>query len=383
MVARRGFILGAIVTFVAVSILVPVQFAGASANAGVTSTTIKVGIPYLDLGALASLGVKLNQGNAPHDYDALIANLNKHGGVNGRKVVATVAGVNPASSAQALSVCTQLTEDTQIFVALRLYGELLPRDPWDTHDRRNSEHPAACGIRRQFRRLAATVCVRPLAVVRVLQNGSVQGKGRGRLQRDCRSGRDQGGALHPARAPCEGGPTGRRFRTYERPGRNEPASGHRAQRFQRAGVTEVVAVGSASGTWPGGLYDTQSSFNPPWIATDFGALQGYIGGTTGNTPMYLKSVTSSSPTPDAIQQWQEPAIKNCVRTIRSVYPSDVITPPSATSNSSDHSYIGAIYACQSVALFEKIASCGWKEPDRRQFQPSRLRTAQRHPSWRR
>lgn len=63
-----------------------------------------------------------------------------------------------------------------------LHGELLPREPWDTDDQRNSERPAACGIRCQFRRLAATVCVRSLAVVRVLQNGSVQGKGRGRLR---------------------------------------------------------------------------------------------------------------------------------------------------------------------------------------------------------
>lgn len=132
------------------------------------------------------------------------------------------------------------------------------------------------------------------------------------------------------------------------------------QRFQSAGVTAVVAVGSASGTWPGGLYDTQSSFNPPWIATDFGALQGYIGGTSGNTPTYLKNVTASSPTPDAIQQWQEPAIKSCVRAIKTAYPSDVITPPSATSNTSDHSYIGAIYACQSVALFDKIATAAGK-----------------------
>ncbi len=361
MVARRGFVLGAIVTFLAVSILIPVQFAGASANAGVTSTTIKVGIPYLDLSSLASLGVKLNQGNAPHDYDALIANLNKHGGVNGRKVVATVAGVNPASPAQALSVCTQLTEDVQVFVALTPYmANCYLEDHGTPTINGTVSGPLPAGSAVNFAVSPPQSAYDPLQLSVFSKMGLFKGKVVGVFsatadQDETKVVLSTLHALHVkvAQQAVDSAPTNDQAATNQ-----QVATA--AQRFQSAGVTEVVAVGSASGTWPGGLYDTQSSFNPPWIATDFGALQGYIGGTTGNTPTYLKNVTSSSPTPDAIQQWQEPAIKNCVRTIRSAYPSDVITPPSATSNTSDHSYIGAIYACQSVALFEKIASAAGK-----------------------
>ena len=56
--------------------------AAACPDQGVTSTTIKVGIPYLDLSSLASQGVKLTQGSWPDAYGALIANLNAHGGIS-------------------------------------------------------------------------------------------------------------------------------------------------------------------------------------------------------------------------------------------------------------------------------------------------------------
>ncbi len=39
-------------------------------------------------------------------------------------------------------------------------------------------------------------------------------------------------------------------------------------RFQNAGVNEVVAVASASSGWPAGLAETQATYNPPWIALD-------------------------------------------------------------------------------------------------------------------
>jgi hypothetical protein len=35
------------------------------------------------------------------------------------------------------------------------------------------------------------------------------------------------------------------------------------QKFQSAGVNEVIVVGSSSGTWPVALTNTQSSYNPP------------------------------------------------------------------------------------------------------------------------
>ena len=50
-----------------------------------------------------------------------------------------------------------------------------------------------------------------------------------------------------------------------------------AQRFQSAGVNEVIGVGGAgSTTWPRALLDNQSTYKPPWIATSETSLVSYV-----------------------------------------------------------------------------------------------------------
>ena len=105
----------------------PVLVAGTNASAapapGVSSTSIRVGLPYLDLAALQAIGLSINQGSYPDAFNALIANLNAQGGINGRKVSLSLASVNPTSTASSASACTQLTQDDKVFVA---FGPLYP-----------------------------------------------------------------------------------------------------------------------------------------------------------------------------------------------------------------------------------------------------------------
>jgi hypothetical protein len=61
---------------------------------GVTATTIRVGIPYVDLSAVRQFGITLDQGNYPDAYNALISNINAHGGINGRRLASII---RPAS----------------------------------------------------------------------------------------------------------------------------------------------------------------------------------------------------------------------------------------------------------------------------------------------
>jgi hypothetical protein len=132
-----------------------------------------------------------------------------------------------------------------------------------------------------------------------------------------------------------------------------------AVRFQKAGVNEVVAVGSGSSGWPTGLLANQTSYNPNWIATDYTALSGTIGGTSGAN-QYLKTVVTSAATLTSAQAWNDPLMQNCVKIIRKAYPSDTITPPNTSSNSSDHSYVAPEAACQNLAMFQKIAAAAGK-----------------------
>ena len=93
----------------------------------VTATTIRVGIPYVDLAAVRQFGITLDQGSFPDAYNAIIANLNAEGGINGRKLVPYLVAVNPVGTGPAITACTQLAEDD---AGLRRHrpatGRLLP-----------------------------------------------------------------------------------------------------------------------------------------------------------------------------------------------------------------------------------------------------------------
>ena len=91
----RTLLRKSLVSLVATSLVVAGLAAIVSAGAGrvgrsttsqgVTATTIRVGIPYVDLSAVRQFGITLDQGNFPDAYNALIANLNAHGGIDGRR----------------------------------------------------------------------------------------------------------------------------------------------------------------------------------------------------------------------------------------------------------------------------------------------------------
>ena len=87
-------------------------------RSGVTAKTIAVGLPYVNFEALKSLGVTIDDGSFPDAYNGVIKMINAHGGVNGRKLVLSMAEMNPSVPAEATSSCTQLTEDDQVFIAI-------------------------------------------------------------------------------------------------------------------------------------------------------------------------------------------------------------------------------------------------------------------------
>ena len=77
-------------------ILLPVESAAASSpSPGVTSKTITIGIPYVNLASVAQFTHGLNQGNYQAVYQALINNINAHGGIDGRKIKAYYAPIDP------------------------------------------------------------------------------------------------------------------------------------------------------------------------------------------------------------------------------------------------------------------------------------------------
>jgi hypothetical protein len=128
----------------------------------------------------------------------------------------------------------------------------------------------------------------------------------------------------------------------------------------------VVGVGgTGAATWPRALLDNQSTYKPPWIATNVTALASYVASAKGGNP-YLNNVMAATPQSSAYQAWTDPAMQKCAAIIRKAYPSDAISPPvnpkspQAASSGSDTTYAAVEAACQSLAIFAKIADAAGK-----------------------
>ena len=117
--AKRNLVgTGALIVALSCASAVSPASAAPSDTPGVTATTIRVGVPYVDLAAIRALGVNMSWGSVPDAFDAIIDNINAHGGINGRKIVPYLVAVNPSGTAPAATACTQLTEDDTVFVAI-------------------------------------------------------------------------------------------------------------------------------------------------------------------------------------------------------------------------------------------------------------------------
>jgi hypothetical protein len=139
-----------------------------------------------------------------------------------------------------------------------------------------------------------------------------------------------------------------------------------ALRFKDAGVNEVVGVGGTGATtWPRALQDNQSTYKPPWIATNVTALASYVASAKGGNP-YLDNVMASTPVSSEYQVWKDPAMQKCAAIVRKAYPSDAIAAPvnpnspQAASSGSDTTYAAVEAACQDLAIFAKIADTAGK-----------------------
>lgn len=83
---------------------------------------IRLGFIVIDLAGaervLAGYGTQVSFGDGELEAKALVADLNRRGGIAGRKVLGFYAKVNPASTDPAAAYvagCTQLTEDDKVF----------------------------------------------------------------------------------------------------------------------------------------------------------------------------------------------------------------------------------------------------------------------------
>jgi hypothetical protein len=336
--------------------------AGASTpSQGVTATTIRVGIPYVDLAAVRQFGITLDQGSFPDAYNALIANLNAQGGVNGRHLVPYLVAVNPVGTGPAITACTQLAEDDAVFVAINPQQSdcFLQQHhvPTIAGSFQSAESP---GGTPNFTVQPPLAAYDPVQLSVFAHRGVFKGKKVGLF-----AGRESDAAelqvvqkalktlgVHVTESAVDDAPPD-----------DQTASNQQValitQRFQQAGVNEVVAVGMGSTIWPEALADDQSTYSPPWIATSEPGLETAVLGSA-IASKYLKNVVTSSPVPSNYEIWHTPAVQKCDSVVRKAYPALKITPPTNPLTGSDQTFYAVEAACINLALFTTIAKAAGK-----------------------
>ena len=320
---------------------------------------------YVNFAALKSLGVTINDGSFPDAYNAIVNNINAHGGINGRKIDLHLVEMNPALPAEAASSCAQLTEDDKVFVAI---SPVFPDCYQQTHDTPviagslPGALPASAASDFALIPPDAAFGAYPLAAFD--KRGVFKGKKVGifygatsdapeveALQADLKK-------LHvPVVETAEDSAPAADSVDYDQETQTI------GLRFKNEGINVVIGVGgSGSTTWPRAQLDLQSTYKPTYIATSESSLISYVQSVKGKNP-YLDNVLAATSVPNAYQQWNDPAIKKCAAVVHKAYPSDTITPPVNPNTQvagSDTTFQSVIEACQYLGLFAKIADAAGK-----------------------
>jgi len=279
----------------------------------VTATTIRVGIPYVDLAAVRQFGITLNQGSFPDAYSALISDLNAHGGINGRRLVPYLVAVNPVGTAPANTACTQLAENDSVFVAFAPQQPDCFLQQYHVPTIAGSFQNVVSSGAPNFTLEPPLAAYDPLQLSVFARRGVFKGKQVGLFAGDEADGPElrvvesalKSLGVHVVKSAVDGAPSGDEAAVYQQ-------ADIITQIFQSAGVNEVVAVGTGATIWPESLQANQSTFSSPWIATSEPSLEGAVLGSS-IPPKFLKNVLTSSPVPSNYQIWHTPRFSSAPR----------------------------------------------------------------------
>jgi hypothetical protein len=333
--------------------------AASAATQGVTATTIRVGIPFVDVAAVKAVGVNINWGNVTDAYQAVIANINAHGGINGRKIVPFIMAVDPTGAAPAATACTALTQDDKVFAVIAPLSPTCYLQAGVPVVAGILQSAGGTGVAQNFSLAPPASTYDPLQLSIYSKQGVFKAKKVGVFagvttdETELKIVQAALAKLHVdvVSTAIDSAPQG------DLSAENEQVAVI-TQKFQQLGVNEVVAVGYGSSIWPEALSAIQSSFNPPWVATSEADFTGDVGGS--NNPEYLSNVTTSLPLPGGAVVWSNPGTQACVKLVRKAYPSDHINAYSATLPGSEATWTGIEQACTDMALFTAIAKAAGK-----------------------
>ena len=331
---------------------------------GVTPTSIKLGITYLDAAAIQNI-VNIDPGNYQVAYTALIDQINAKGGINGRKIVPVFEPIDPIGTAPAATACTTLTEDDKVFAVLGFFQAADTACYLETHDTpligaTLTNAASAQAKAPWFNSIISDNDLIPKEMAAFKQEG-VFAKKKVAVVGDT-SDRAEVDLVLPELKSLNVNVVETAFNSV--PDTDQAATNSEyaviAQKFQAAGANVVIAVGGAGVSWTEALQDNQSTYLPKLIVPDYSDLETVLSSKTSSSGAELNGALTAGGTPPPAVEWNDPAMRRCVATVHAAEPNAVINNPVTATASTPVTWNAPENACQELALFEEIVKAAGK-----------------------
>ena len=327
---------------------------------GVTADTIEVGVAFVDFQELVDLGVFANtHGDEEAIWEALLADLNGRGGINGRVVEAIYDTYLPIGPVPAEEMCLGFTEDAQVFAVLGLWVGETVLCITDTNDTIYVGQMPSQELMDRSQAVLASPSINPerqtAALLSVLlQTGRLDGAkvgifgdpgSEGEVQdviipffeaNDIEMGSlailtDTGGDLVAGRAEVD---------VF-------------IERWRPEDLTMLFYVGNNTQNWAPVIFD---GLGPLDTVTNRPEIARPLVVSTGRPDAYAGMLTANGLNSTSREQYDEPLLQECMALVVAAVPGlDEVTPPSKLGDEIVDWYTGIRDACETLTVFEAAA----------------------------
>lgn len=345
---------------VAASVLsTSVGVAGASlrggSTPGVTKDEIKIGVTYIDFSSIRDI-VDIDHGDYEAAYNAVIDDLNKKGGINGRKIVPVFAPVSPVGTVPAQEACVKLTEDEKVFAVVGFFNQDAPLCYLE--QRRT---PIIGGnITREYLARAKAPWFSAEtgdgAVEKVVQafvdDGAFKNKKVGIVTTVQEKGLLDDTVLPTLKKNKVKGTSAIIDVAADDVTAGEQQAGVIAERFKEDGIDTVLVVGNAIQLFATAL--SKTDYRPRLLATNQNTYLGYL-----SNPGHDTSVLEDSITGGIAVDFDEPGYLKCKKLVEKATGEKIKHPDDVADGETDAAQ-SAANACFNMALFAAIAKAAGK-----------------------
>ena len=325
-----------------------------AATPGVSKDEIKIGVTYPDLDAIRDV-TDISHGDYKTTYNAVIDQLNKQGGVNGRKVVPVFAPINPIGTAPAQEACLKLTEDEKVFATVGFFYFDAPLCYVSQHDT-----PILGGTmdptylqqaKAPWMTLDSGPEVTPRAIDALVKSGDLKGK-----VGVVGVASEEKNLLDAAVLPSlKRNGIKNTVAIIDAPLSDTVAAtqqaGTIAEKFKSEGIKTVLLVGAAPSAFSNALKNTD--YRPKLVGTPFSTFQGAALNKATDPALWKGSATA-----DIAADFNDPSLQKCYSTVTKATGDTIVER--AAPGTPDYQ-ASARAACQYISLFSQLAGAAGKD----------------------